>query len=308
MFLLRLAKRIFSDILVRICKDRHFKVEIILLLCDATIGTLLEQFSSGDAEIAWREFLASYSDLIYTVARTFTKDSDEANDCFIYVCEKLIERNYRRLLTFKPEGIASFSTWLRAVVRNLCLDWLRSRFGRKQLFRSVASLAALEQEIFTKIFQRGLSIEQAWADLRAAGTEISYSEFETCAIRIHKLLTSRQLWLLSTSNTAIESLDDENATPQVRDVADPSPNPEQMTLLREIHSSVSMAMQKLEGGDRLLLNLRILQGLSLLQIAGLVGLKDAQTADRRIRDALQRLRKNMGLSGPIAGKAKSVSV
>src|SRR5207248_9990716 len=122
-------------------------------------------------------------------------------------------------------------TWLRAVARNLCLDWLRSRFGRKQMFRSIASLASIEQDIFASVFQRGHSVEQAWLDLRAKGTEIPYGEFEERATPVRSLLTSRQLWLLSTSTTVVESLDSEAAALKLRDVVHPSPDPEKLVLL-----------------------------------------------------------------------------
>ncbi|MEI4927199.1 sigma factor, partial [Klebsiella pneumoniae] len=82
----------------------------------------------------------------------------------MFVCEKLCERKYRRLLSFRPNGRARFSTWLRAVVRNLSLDWLRSKFGRRQVFRSIVRLGAIDQEIFKSVFQRGLSIQNTWFD------------------------------------------------------------------------------------------------------------------------------------------------
>src|SRR4029077_5615302 len=146
-------------------------------------------------------------ELIFGVIRTFSRDVDQGADCFLYVCEKLSEKKYRRLLAFQPDGRARFSTWLRIVVRNLCLDWLRSQFGRRQVFRSIASLDVLDQEIFKSAFQRGTSIQNAWYDLSAKGFEIPYPEFEERANRVRSLLTSRQLWLLSTSNTILEPLD-----------------------------------------------------------------------------------------------------
>jgi len=62
---------------------------------DAVIDRVLEQFRSDDADLAWQGFLASYSDLIFGVIRTFTKDADHSADCFLFVCEKLCERKYR---------------------------------------------------------------------------------------------------------------------------------------------------------------------------------------------------------------------
>jgi len=279
-----------------------------VLVTDAVIGRVLEQFRCDSAELAWKDFLSSYSDLIFGVVRTFSKDVDQNADCFLYVCEKLSEKKYRRLQAFRPDGRARFSTWLRAVVRNLCLDWLRSQFGRRQVFRSIASLEVLDQEIFNSVFQRGVSIQNAWYDLIAKGFEIAYTEFEERADRVRSLLTSRQLWLLSTSRTVIDSLDSDPDAPTSVAAIDPSPDPEKVALLRDIHVAVSKAMRELDEGDRLLLRLRFLQGLSLIAIAELVGLKNAQTADRRIRDALQKLRANLGASTPLAVKQNSVSV
>jgi RNA polymerase sigma factor (sigma-70 family) len=277
---------------------------------DAEIGTILVRLDSEHAESAWRQFLTSYSELIYGTIRMFAKDVDDAGDCFVYVCEKLAAKRYRRLRAFKTDGCARFSTWLRAVVRNLCLDWLRSRFGRKQPFRAVASLAALDQEIFRSVFQCGKSIQQSWHDLRANGVEVKYSEFEERAALIQNLLTSSQLWLISTSITVFDSLDsvrDPDSQSHI-EIEDPSPNPEELVTLGNTHAAVSHAMRHLDQGDRLLLVLRYLQGLSLLDVAALVGLKDAQTADRQIRGALENLRAHLGVKQNLSGKPKSVSV
>lgn len=277
---------------------------------DSEIGEIQLRLRSDAAEVAWRQFLTSYSELIYGTIRMFAKGVDDAGDCFLYVCERLAEKRYRRLLAFKIDGRALFSTWLRSVVRNLSLDWLRSRFGRRQMFRSLTSLELVDQEVFRSVFQRGHSKQQAWHDCMARGIVLSYSEFEERAERIYGLLTSRQLWLISTASTVIESLDsgkDPDSDPPV-EIQDPAPNPEEIVLLRNTHAAVSHAMLQLDEGDRLLLSLRYLQGLSLLEVAGLVGLKDAQTADRRIRDALAELRTHLGVGHGLSGKPKWVSV
>ena len=69
-----------------------------------------------------------------------------------------------RLSRFRPDGPASLSTWLRAVVRDLCLDWHRQEFGRHRVFESVARLPALDQEIFKLLirlrFERDLTLEE----------------------------------------------------------------------------------------------------------------------------------------------------
>ena len=279
-----------------------------IFVADAEAGVFLEALRSDEADSAWRWFLSSYADLIYGTIRTFSHDADDLGDCFLYVCEKLADKRYRRLLLFKSDGPARFSTWLRAVVRNLCLDWLRSKYGRRQMFRSVASLATVDQEIFRLVFQDGLTLQQCWNELRSRGAEIAFTTFEEHAINIQTLLTSRQIWLLSTANPTCISIEPESETEPSMEIKDGSLNPEEMLLLDDIHRSVLRVMNDLQDSDRLLLRLRFFQGLGLAEVASLVGLKDAQTADRRIRDALEKVRRALGISRPIAGKRKSVSV
>jgi len=90
-----------------------------------SVESLLEALASADPQEAWNEFLSQYSALIYQVVRHFETDIDRGSDCFQFVCEHLIKDSARRLRKFKGEGTATFTTWLRAVVRNLCIDWHR---------------------------------------------------------------------------------------------------------------------------------------------------------------------------------------
>jgi len=46
----------------------------------------------------------------------------------------------------------------------------------------------------------------------------------------------------------------------------------------------------------------------LQQVARLVGLKDAQTADRRLRDIIDHLRRALGIQHLVRGKPKPASV
>jgi hypothetical protein len=176
------------------------------------------------------------------------------------------------------------------------------------MFRSVASLATLDKEIFKLVFQDGLTLQQCWNKLRASGVKISFPTFEERAITIQTLLTSRQIWLLSTANPPCVSMEPEYEGEPPMEIKDTSLNPEEMLLLDDIHRSVLRVVNDLQDGDRLLLRLRFFQGLGLSEVASLVGLKDAQTADRRIRDALEKVRHALGIYRPIAGKRKSISV
>src|SRR5258706_12794353 len=101
---------------------------------DEDPGRILRGLTSDEAQSAWSEFLQSYAALIYQVVGFFERDTDHAADCFLFVCEHLSNNRYRRLRAFRVDGPAKFTTWLRAVVRNLCLDWHRKEFGRQRIF------------------------------------------------------------------------------------------------------------------------------------------------------------------------------
>ena len=276
---------------------------------DPAAEWLLAGLRSDEAQEAWSSFLKGYSDLIYGIIRMFARDPDQAADCFLFVCTKLSEKNYRRLLAFRVDGKASFQTWLRAVVRNLCLDWHRAEFGRRQVFGSVKSRDAMDQEIFCAAFQRRETAYEIWFALTNRGFGISFAEVEERIAQLHRLLTSRQLWLLSASKASFASLDcdSEEDLPKI-EVPDPSPDPETLSVMRQTHTAVARGLREMEPSDRLLLRLRYLEGLGLAEVAKVLGLKDAQTADRRIRQATDRLRQKLGITTLSVGKQKSASV
>jgi RNA polymerase sigma factor (sigma-70 family) len=272
---------------------------------DGEIQALLTQLRSGAPHSAWSVFLTSYSGLIYGVVHIFAHEQDHIADCFVFVCEKLAERSYRRILSFRPDGRARFTTWLRAVVRNLCLDWHRSQFGRKQVFAAVAGRSGVDQEIFRAAFHRKETIAQICTHLSKNGCELSYSDVETRVEDLRASMTARQLWLLSTGRHSLEFLDSHGPA---LEIADTSPDPETLSLMRDTKLAVVRAFAQLNSRDRLLLRLRFAESLSFVEVARLLGLKDAQTADRRIRDVLERLREKLGVYDVLVGKRKSASV
>ena len=96
------------------------------------IQHVLELIHARQHEEAWTLFLSEYGNLTFQVVRHFESDADNASDCFQFVSEQLVKDSFRRLRKFEPSGPARFSTWLRAVVRNLCIDWRRKEFGRRR--------------------------------------------------------------------------------------------------------------------------------------------------------------------------------
>lgn len=94
------------------------------------VHILLNSGSQAERDVAWESFLASHSRLILHVARSTTRDGDEALDAYTWALERLRENESRRLRGFSEVTGTLFSTWLVVVVRRLCLDFLRHKRGR----------------------------------------------------------------------------------------------------------------------------------------------------------------------------------
>jgi len=265
-------------------------------MADQSVENILQKLSSRDQHEAWTEFLEEYSVLIFQVTRYFERDLDSASDCFQFVCEKLSEYRFRRLLRFKPGGSASFSTWLRAVVRNLCLDWRRKEFGRPRRFRSIARLSIFDQEVFSCLYERGVSAEEALHLLRSRFSDVTSAGLTESRERIEHELTTKQRWLMVVRSMrrapgAVASFEEAEAAPP--EIRDPRPDPEALALWSERREALARALDHLSKRERLLVRLRFEQELTLEQIAELLDLGNAQRADRQIKEILARLRKQM---------------
>jgi RNA polymerase sigma factor (sigma-70 family) len=91
---------------------------------------LLTATTPSDRDRAWQHFLDAYSRLLLHVARTVSRDHDEAMDAYTHVLQELRADNSARLRAFSNAGRSKFSTWLVVVVQRLCLDHRRREYGR----------------------------------------------------------------------------------------------------------------------------------------------------------------------------------
>lgn len=96
------------------------------------LDALLAAETSFSSQVAWEKFLEQYSPLILHAIRRTTREHDLVMDRYAFVLEALSRDEYRRLRAFRLHGRGSFTTWLVAVVRRLCVDEYRARYGRPQ--------------------------------------------------------------------------------------------------------------------------------------------------------------------------------
>jgi RNA polymerase sigma factor (sigma-70 family) len=256
----------------------------------------------SDASIdAWKSFLDDNAAIVLQIAGLFERDKDKIADCFVFICEQLCQNNFRRLQQFRPDGAASFATWLRAVARRLCIDWHRREFGRSRIFESIERLSAKDQAMFRLIYEEGISQEAAFAMLAARNPGLSRSELDASCERVRSSLTPRQLWLISIRKPRLASLEglfkDEQSSYQ-HQISDPAPDPEKLAAQSQQRAALDRALANLSASDRLLVRLRYEQELTLEQVARLSALPDPQTADRRLKQILAGLRKALGKRQP----------
>jgi RNA polymerase sigma factor (sigma-70 family) len=250
--------------------------------------------TSGDA---WAEFLETYSPVLYRTARACTLDDDAAADCYLHICERLCRNGFRRLLKFKPEGSASFTTWLRVVARNLCFDWHRSQSGRPRPFKSLRRLSPLELKVYESRIVHGASQQETLHGLELQFPEVGLPELSEIEGRLQATLSSRQQWILTTRKRREigppVAVADEEGEPLGTDVVDSRPSQETWLADQQMQTQLQRSLASLPAQERLLVRLRFEHELSLDEIARLCGLQDAQRVHRTLATVLKKLRKTM---------------
>jgi len=250
---------------------------------------MLQRLVSPEAGDAWQFFIHRFTPLLVSVARQYHQDPQRLRDCYLYVCEKLCDHEFARLQAYaKVEGVG-FSSWLRAVTANLCVDWLRSEFGRRRRFRAIRRLPELEQAVYEHRFEQGLSISACYETLSTRFPDLTEVQLAGVIRRVNRELTARQHWLLSTRKPAMLPIENPDVRREASLVSGGSENPENQEIEREEQARVDAALRQLEPNQRLLLKLRYQQGLTLKEVARLAHLDDAFQARYQVQLALRRL-------------------
>lgn len=257
------------------------------------IQDLLHRLGSADAGPAWVEFVDRYSGLIMKTVHRFEYGQDRANECFLFVCEKLYDRRFRRLMAFNTAGSASFANWLSAVVFNLCVDWHRAEFGRATVLPAISALPAFDQRVFQCHYQLGMNSETCFQTLKADFPELSRNQLSRSLARIHTLLTPRQRWQLSVRYQRRRRSAAEPSGPPLEHLQAQGQGPECGAESAEEVEQLQRAMARLETDHRLLLHLRFQEGLTYHQIAQIEQLGDPHRARRHIQAALDALHRRL---------------
>ena len=93
---------------------------------------LLAHLEPSARDEAWTAFVQANSKLILYVARSLGGDHDDVMDRYASILEQLRRDDFHRLRAYGSDGRGKFTTWLVVVVRRLCLDHQREKYGRNR--------------------------------------------------------------------------------------------------------------------------------------------------------------------------------
>jgi len=255
-----------------------------------TTAELLAGLLGPARNSAWRRFLERYATLLMRIARQYSRDHDERNDCFLHICEKLCENDFHRLQRYQPESSASFRGWLAAVATNLCLDWRRARFGRPRPFTNIIELGELEQRVFNLRFQQRLGQNACLAALQPEYPGLDSSGFEAAVHRINTVLSPRQRWILGARHRQTNT----RCSGELAEPRDPAPGPDRIADRAQQNAQLELALSQLSSQYRMVLLMRFQQDLSLKEISRLMRLGDPFRARRLVQSALEELAQLFG--------------
>lgn len=253
-------------------------------------------------EQAWDRFIERYAEEVLATLRRLGFDHDEAMDRFVYICEKLCEQNFRRLRSIQRTGDrGELTPWVRTVVKNLSVSWAWSVDGRRRLFKSIAELPDLERRVFELYFWGGLSASEVHQQLALEqALELSLLDVLDALEEVFQHLTTQQRWRLMS-----QLLRHRDPVPIAAPAGDapsfePSsqrPDPEAVLLRQERDGHVNAAIDGLTARDRLILQLRYDEALTLKEVADIMHLS-LSTVKGSLRSSLRQLRQALG---PVVG-------
>ncbi|MGH8246360.1 MAG: hypothetical protein ACREUU_08000, partial [Gammaproteobacteria bacterium] len=102
---------------------------------DRQAGDVLKRLGSRQASNAWAEFLREYSPIILQVVQLFERDPDHVSGCFLFVCERLHEKGFRRLRAFQPGGPAAFTSAGFSGSATVCINYGAASYGTESNLR-----------------------------------------------------------------------------------------------------------------------------------------------------------------------------
>jgi RNA polymerase sigma factor (sigma-70 family) len=244
------------------------------------------KLDAGETEAAWSLFDERYRRLILATIRRLIAEPDELMDVFSTVCQSLSSDGCSRLKRYTPRANATSgaSTWVVAVVRNLTIDWLRQRDGRRRL--SVpAALTPLQQEIYSAICIDGHSHAEAFEVIRSRnGSTMVFHDFLREVRATHLVAPCPQSAPFRLKNRESSS----------EAVADPAAD---LVESAEAAGRLALALASQPAEVRLAVELFVVERMAAADVARVVGWPNAKAVYNRVYRVLMALRAELHKEG-----------
>ena len=230
----------------------------------------LRELLSRDPAQGWRAFIDQYTPSILTsIEQAGITRRDDAMDLYVGVCEHLAAEDCARLRRHDP-GKGTLHAWLRTVARNLVVDRVRSRVGRRRLFRSVRDLPAIDRDVFELFYWRERTPSEIAELLRDTdGRALGLARTLDALERVERALTERQraeLIAMASRGRRPASLDEDESGSTI-EPSDERPTPELALRMRQTRAAFAEALAELPPEDALIVSMKFVDGLTYGQIA-----------------------------------------
>jgi RNA polymerase sigma factor (sigma-70 family) len=247
---------------------------------------------AGDSDTAWTLFLARYHRLIGATIARCTPDPEDAHDAFAHVCDQLWDGELRRLRRFheSSQHTAKFSTWLVVVVRNLAVDWRRTRDGRPRT-TPPPGLSPLRAEIYHVVLVQRRSHAEAYEILRSKRDDLcSFPQFLREVRETYRQVDARRWSHLAMDQIfAFESAESGEVEDDIGSGLQ--------------RARLAKALSHLSESDRGAIQLFVVEERPAAEVAQTLGWANSKTVYNRVRRALAVLRVRLvEMTGPVPPK------
>lgn len=220
--------------------------------------------------------------IISLICRRNRLSPADADDFRSLALLKLVDKQYDVLRRF--EGRSALRTYLTAVLQRTFFDFRTSQWGKWRPSVEARRLGPLAVRLEQLTTRDGLSLGEAIEVLRTSqGAAVASETLRAIADRLPPRISRKP-----------------QSEETLADVADPGPRPDDLVSRRELrvaagraHEALDRATAGLQPEDRLIIQLRFRDGMSIVDIARALAL-EPKPLYRRIEQILDRLRRQLG--------------
>lgn len=237
------------------------------------------------------ENLAVIERAIGFAARRHRLEREDAEEFASIVKLKLVENDYAILHAFEQRS--SFGTYISIVVQRMALDYRIHTWGRWHSSAEAKRLGGLAVDLEQLLHRDGRTLDEAMLLLRSRHQGITHDTLSALAAKLPpRAPRHREVELEEATDAALT---------HAPDAEEPILAADRRRSSERLSELMTTAMARLPDDDRLILQLRYENGMSVAQIARALGL-DQKLTYRRIERNMHTIRRELEGSGITSGE------